>query len=278
MHRRLGTNFQNQARLRIISNSATPLPQSLRRLKRMRMNTDALVLRVTDTGESDRLVTLLTAEYGVIRAFANRAKKINSKMHGATQTLCYGEFSVYRSRDSYIIDDATAKEGFFGLREDIRSLSLAQYFCVLAAELIPEMEPARESLRVILNSLHLLETKRRSCDFLKAVTELKLLSLSGFMPELTCCSRCGEEPKGEIYFNISEGCIFCKKCTAGGEKINATVLTAMRHVCSSPIERIYSFSLPENDEKLLMRVCEKFLLSRTGRTFKALDFYKSVII
>ena len=55
----------------------------------MRMNTDALVLRVTDTGESDRLLTLLTSEYGVLRAFANRAKKINSKFMGATQSMCY---------------------------------------------------------------------------------------------------------------------------------------------------------------------------------------------
>lgn len=244
----------------------------------MRMNTDALVLRVTDTGESDRLVTLLTAEYGVIRAFANRAKKINSKTHGATQSLCYGEFSIYRSRDSYIIDDATAKEVFFGLRENIESLALAQYFCALSAELVPEMEPAREILRVILNSLHLLETKRRSCDFLKAVTELKLLSLSGFMPDLTCCPHCGEEPSGEIYFNIAQGCISCRSSGMGGEKINATVLTAMRHICSSPVERIYSFSLPANDEKRLMQVSEKFLLAETGRSFKALDFYKSVII
>ena len=244
----------------------------------MRMNTDALVLRVTDTGESDRLVTLLTAEYGVIRAFANRAKKINSKTHGATQSLCYGEFSIYRSRDSYIIDDATAKEVFFGLREDIERLALAQYFCALSAELVPEMEPAREILRVILNSLHLLETKRRSCDFLKAVTELKLLSLSGFMPDLTCCPHCEEEPSGEIYFNIAEGCICCKSSGMGGEKINATVLTAMRHICASPVERIYSFSLPADDEKRLMHVSEKFLLAETGRNFKALGFYKSVII
>lgn len=244
----------------------------------MRMNTDALVLKVTDTGESDRLVTLLTAEYGVIRAFANRAKKINSRMHGATQTLCYGEFSVYRSRESYIIDDAVAKEVFFGLREDIEKLSLAQYFCALAAELVPEMEPARDILRVILNSLHLLETKRRSCDFLKAVTELKLLSLSGLMPDLTCCPHCGEEPSGEIFFNISEGCICCRNAGMGGEKINPTVLAAMRHICMNPIERIYSFSLPADDEKRLMQVCEKFLLSQTRRSFKALDFYKSVII
>lgn len=241
----------------------------------MRMNTDALVLRVTDTGESDRLVTLLTSEYGVLRAFANRAKKINSKMHGATQSLCYGDFSIYKNRDSYIVDDAVAKEVFFGLREDIEKLALSQYFCALAAELVPEMEPARDYLRVILNSMHLLEKQRRSGDFLKAVTELKFMVFSGFMPDLTCCSRCGNEPSGEIHFNISDGSIYCRGCGTG-EKINHTVLAAMRHVCANPIEKIYSFSLPEQDEKRFAEVCEKFLLSQTGKRFKTLEFYKSL--
>ncbi len=241
----------------------------------MRMNTDALVLRVTDTGESDRLVTLLTSEYGVLRAFANRAKKINSRMHGATQSLCYGDFSVYKSRDSYIVDDAVAKEVFFGLREDIEKLALAQYFCALAAELVPEMEPAKDYLRVILNSLHLLESQRRSNNFLKAVTELKFMVFSGFMPDLTVCPECGCEPQEDIYFNVSEGCIFCKSC-GNGEKINATVLAAMRHVCANPIERMYSFSLPAEDEKRFAEVCERFLLLQTGKRFKALEFYKSL--
>ncbi len=242
----------------------------------MRMNTDALVLRVTDTGESDRLVTLLTAEYGVLRAFANRAKKINNRMHGATQSLCYGDFSVYKSRDSYIIDDAVAKEVFFGLRENIEKLSLAQYFCSLAMELAPEMEPARDYLRVILNSMHLLESGRRSSNFLKAVTELKLMAISGFMPDLTACSECGAQPSGELYFNISDGCIYCRGC-GSGERINSTVLTAMRHVCANPIERMYSFSLPVQDEKRFAEVCESFLLSQTGKKFKTLEFYKSLL-
>ncbi len=241
----------------------------------MRMNTDALVLRVTDTGESDRLVTLLTSEYGVLRAFANRAKKINNRMHGATQSFCYGDFSIYKSRDSYIIDDAVAKEVFFGLREDIEKLALSQYFCALAAELVPEMEPARNYLRVILNSMHLLEKQRRSNNFLKAVTELKIMAFSGFMPDLTGCSKCGNEPSGEIYFNVADGCIFCKGCGAG-ERINPTVLAAMRHVCANPIEKIYSFSLPTEDEKRFADVCEKFLLSQTGKRFKTLEFYKSL--
>lgn len=241
----------------------------------MRMNTDALVLRVTDTGESDRLVTLLTSEYGVLRAFANRAKKINSKMHGATQSLCYGDFSVYKSRDSYIIDDAVAKEVFFGLRGDIEKLALAQYFCDLASELVPEMEPARDYLRVILNSMHFLEKQKRSNDFLKAVTELKFMVFSGFMPDLTACPHCGETD-GEMFFDIREGCIYCKNSGRGGERINSTVLAAMRHVCASPIEKTYSFSLPAQDEKRFSYVCEKFLISQTCKKFRTLEFYKSL--
>ena len=241
----------------------------------MRMSTDALVLKVTDTGESDRLVTLLTSEYGVLRAFANRAKKINSKMHGATQSLCYGDFSVYKSRDSYIVDDAVAKEVFFGLRGDIEKLALAQYFCSLASELVPEMEPAKDYLRVILNSMHFLEKSKRSNDFLKAVTELKFMVFSGFMPDLTACPHCGETD-GEMIFSINDGCIYCKNNGRSGERINPTVLAAMRHVCASPIEKIYSFSLPATDEKRFAQVCEKFLLSQTGKRFRTLEFYKSL--
>ena len=128
-----------------------------------------------------------------------------------------------------------AKEVFFGLRDDIEKLALGQYFCALAAELAPEMEPAGDFLRVVLNSLHLLEKQMRSCRFLKAVTELKLLSLAGFMPDLTVCRHCEKAPSGDMAFNV-----------------------------------------PEQDEKKLAEVCEKFLLAQTGRTFKALDFYKSL--
>ena len=241
----------------------------------MKLQTDALVLRTTDTGESDRLVTLLTRDYGVIRAFANRAKKFNSRLHGATQSLCYGEFSIRSGRDSYMIDDATAKEMFFGLRQEIRPLSLAQYFCALAAALAPAEEPAEEYLRVLLNSLHLLEKQRRSEEFLKAVTELRLLTLAGYMPDLTACPHCGTVPE-PLFFSPKEGCICCAESGRGGLRISAGVLAAMRHICSQPIGRIYAFTLPVQEEALLARVSERFLLEQTGVRISALDFYKSM--
>ncbi len=242
----------------------------------MSLVTDALVLKVNDTGESDRVVTLLTADYGVIRAFANRAKKLNSKMQSATQTLCYGEFSIYTGKDSYIIDGATAKEVFFGLRNDIEKVALAQYFCSLAVEFIPEGEPAPESLRVILNSMSYLQSEKRSKDFLKAVTELKLLTLAGFAPDLSCCGVCSSNPGGNVRFDIHAGRFFCSGCSQRGRIITPGVLTAMRFVTLNPVNRIYSFSLSPSDEKLLCSVSEEFLLAATGKTYKALDFYNTI--
>ncbi len=242
----------------------------------MSITTDALVLKVTDTGESDRLVFLLTAEFGVIRAFANRAKTSKSNMQAATQSLCYGEFSVYSGKDSYTINSAAAKEVFFGLRQDIRLLALAQYFCSIAYELIPEGVPAPESLRVTLNSLKLLESGRRSPLFLKSVTELKLVSLAGFAPNLSGCGVCGKNPAGDVLFSARDGEFFCKSCSKRGRLITPGVLTAMKHIVYSPVDRIYSFALSPEDEKVLGEISESFLLNQTGKSFKTLDFYKSL--
>ena len=78
----------------------------------MQINTDGLVIMERTVGESDRLVTLLTREEGIIRAFSPLAKTLKSKQGSATQLLCYSRFSIYRGRDKYIINDAQPLEVF----------------------------------------------------------------------------------------------------------------------------------------------------------------------
>ena len=64
----------------------------------MRMNTDGLVIKVNDTGENDRVITLLTRDYGLLRAFANGSKKVKSRLHSRTQTFCCSRFSISATR------------------------------------------------------------------------------------------------------------------------------------------------------------------------------------
>ena len=50
-----------------------------------RFTTDALVIKEMNVGESDRLVTLFTRDYGIIRAFASGTKNLKSKKRNANR-------------------------------------------------------------------------------------------------------------------------------------------------------------------------------------------------
>ena len=54
-----------------------------------RFTTEGLVIKEMNVGESDRLVTLFTRDYGIIKAFASGAKNIKSKKGAATSLLTY---------------------------------------------------------------------------------------------------------------------------------------------------------------------------------------------
>ncbi len=98
----------------------------------MRIDTQGLVVLEKCVGEADRLVTVLTKEKGILRAFVQKQGRAGGAKLSATRLFTYSRFTVFEGRDSYIIDDAQPLEVFFDLRRDIGRLSLAQYFCELS--------------------------------------------------------------------------------------------------------------------------------------------------
>ena len=243
----------------------------------MRFTTEALIIREMNVGESDRLVTLLTREYGVIKAFAAGAKNIKSKKAAATGLLSYSSLTILNKNGTYRIYEATPLRIFFGAGSDIVRLSLAQYFCELCLVLAPP-EGAEEFLRVILNSLHFLTEQKRNPVLIKAITELRIAAISGYMPDLVACERCGSFQTGKMYFRLSDGAIICDKCTDGTGliRIDSTVLSAMRHIVYSRLEAMYSFDIPELSAQRLSELTSKYILTQTEQQFKTLDFYNSV--
>ena len=87
----------------------------------MQINTDGLIIREQSIGESDRLVTVLTREQGILRAFVRGAKAMKSRSASSTQLLCYSRLSIYEGREKYIIDEAEPIEVVFSLRTDFEN-------------------------------------------------------------------------------------------------------------------------------------------------------------
>lgn len=242
-----------------------------------KFNADGLVIRVQTTGETTRIITILTAEHGVLRAFAKGARGPKSKLQSATSLFAYCRYSLVKSKETYIVSEADIKEVFFDLRNSLEALALAQYFCDAAARTIPEDGTGDEFLRLLLNSLHFLCKDNKDRRQLKAVFELRLAVLSGYMPALVACDNCGTFESAVMYFDPFRGKLLCDNCTqTEGIALPLSVISAMRHIVFAPFDRLFSFTLSEPLLNTLEQCAETYFLSVTQQKYKTLDYYRSV--
>lgn len=247
----------------------------------MEISTKGLVIKEQKVGESDRLVTVLTEERGVIRAFARRANSIKDKNLSSTGLLTLSRFFIYCGRDKYIIKEASAVEVFFGLRKDIEKLSLAQYFCELVLSLGISENESKQILSVILNAIYMLCENKSDPGTIKSVVEMKLMSLCGFMPDITRCGNCQCFESDNMYLLPQKGVIYCENCYLGDDKtamkLSQAALSAMRHIIYSPGNKMFNFKIKGESKKMLEYATEKYAQSVLNRKFNTLDFYKNIL-
>lgn len=244
----------------------------------MRTNTDGVILKEQNIGEKDKLVTVLTRHNGLVRAFVRGAKSYKNRKCSSTGMFCYSKLSLYKTKDSYIIDEAEPIETFFGLREDLERMALAQYFSEIIMTLVQEEEIAEEYLRLMLNSLHFLAKGTMPPEQVKAITELRMMCIAGYMPNLIACERCGEYETDTMYFSVEDGLLYCDNCMSSDAMFHLDIglVKALRHIAFSEFDKIYSFKMEDYALPDLSYITEKYLLAQLQRNFKTLDFYNSI--
>ncbi|MBC8570868.1 DNA repair protein RecO [Zongyangia hominis] len=246
----------------------------------MLITTDGLVIKQKSIDEHDSLLTILTKERGVIYAYAKGARRLKSTLLPSTELLCYSHFVLFQNRDRYSVNSADLNQVFFGVREDIEKLSLATYFAQLSGLVLPVEEPEEEALRLFLNCMHLLEKDKLPMAQLKAVFELRLMTLCGFMPDLVGCANCGTYEGERMFFVARSGEIYCGNCREKSSgpllELSRSVLQAMRHIIYSDFSKLFAFSLSEESLFLLGRAAENYTLSQVDAGIPTLDFYHSL--
>lgn len=126
----------------------------------MQITTTGIVLREREH-DDDRILTILTADRGVITAYARGAKKLRGRLLSGTELLCCSRFVLFQYRDRYQVDSAETEQNFFGLRSDVEKLSLAVYLAQLCAQVAAGRGGGRGIPAAVLNSLYLLEKDKR---------------------------------------------------------------------------------------------------------------------
>ena len=243
--------------------------------------THGLILRDTDTKETDKILTVLTAEMGKISVIARGARRKNSRLAAACQLFAWSEMTLYRRGNWYYLDAAEPEELFSGLQKDLVRFSLAAYLAELTEFVAGEETEAGELLRLLLNGLYALGNLGRDPALVKPAFTFRLLALAGFEPLCDGCAVCGAETARDPVLDAVQGVVHCRECgEGGGEKLplSAACVTALEHILHGPSRRLYSFTLGPEDLELLDRAAEGFAAAQLERSFRTLGYYKAILI
>ena len=245
-------------------------------MQQERIVTAGLVLRDTVTKESDKILTVLTAQ-GRLSVIAKGARSRKSKYTAACQLLAYSEMTLSRKGEWYYMVEANTAALFDGLRTDIEKLALASYFAELT-EAVCTDESASELLPLLLNALYALSELDREQRLIKAAFTWRLMAVCGFAPLTEGCAVCGAETADRPVLDVVHGVVHCAGCKTDGLNmpLTAGALRALDHVVSCEGKRLYSFTLDEDSLRLLDRAGEAFAAAQLERGFRTLDYYKGI--
>ena len=242
---------------------------------------EGIVLRETETKETDKILTVLTRSEGKIAVIARGARRKNSRIAAASQLLVYSEMTLFQKGNWSILDEASTLELFSGVRQDVELLALGAYFAEMTELLAEEDVPAPDTLPLLLNALYALGTLHKEPAQVKAAFELRLLALSGFEPLLDGCAVCGAAEPAQPVLEVGQGLLHCRECSLSGRgghdmALCPPSLAAMRHVLRCGAKRLYAFSLEKDALARMGAAAEAFACTQLERGFRTLDFYKRV--
>jgi DNA repair protein RecO (recombination protein O) len=206
--------------------------------------TEALILRTIKFGETSRIVTALSRDFGLLKAIAKGVRGARPKFGAALDPFAASELVVYRKRerDLHLIGQADLLEAHLPLSGDLRRYAFASALAefipqVVSGEVGSDEAPAlyaeaREALRLIAESVP------ATLPYILRAFQLRFISAMGHGMELHACLACGREVEGAGALSAAQGGLFCSDCASDGTgmvPVSAPALAVLRAYRENPL-------------------------------------------
>lgn len=234
-----------------------------------------VVLKEINTGEADKIVTILTKRLGKIQALAKGARRPKSTLIAETQFLCFSDFVLFKANDMYDVRSCELIESFYNIRTDMEKLTYASHLVELVNEVSDENMSCQKLLQLLLNTLHMLANSDKPQDLIAIIFEIRLMSIIGFTPQIIECTECKTVSSENMLFSSKLGGIICKECISKDKtaiSISAGTLSALRYIVYSDMKKIFSFDVSDSVLCELKAVSSQFLLTHLNKKFSKLEF------
>ena len=180
----------------------------------MLTRTEGIVLKTQNYGEADLIVTYLTSDKGIIKAFAKSPRKSKSRFGSSLEPLTHARISLWGKEQSALskITQSDIINSFHQLRDNYNDFVSISKLTEILISLTPEGIPNKRLFSFFFNILTFIKSSgHEPKDALHIIARIRLLAATGYAPRLSSCGKCGSK---SLDFYPDSGTTLCRKCAA----------------------------------------------------------------
>lgn len=242
--------------------------------------TPALILKRRDYGEADRVLTVLTPDYGKRDVIAKGARKPTSSKTGHVELFTRVDMLVARGRTFDVLTQVELVEPYLGLREDLQRGAYAAYAVELLDRFVEEGDEDSSGLFVLLDAMLGYLNTADDPRLVVRYYEMRLLDLVGFRPELSECVMTHEpvQPQDQ-FFSYAEGGVVSPAAAQHGASllpVSVMALKLMRHLQRSPYAQVRELQIPAGLHQDVERLMLGYITFLLERRLQSVDFIRRI--
>ena len=232
--------------------------------------TEGIVLKVHALGDTSRIVSAYTRDFGLRKLVAKGARRTPSRFGFALEPLSRSRFVFYEKpdRDLHLLSQAEVLDPLGSRLADLTRLAHAQAALELVDRLVWGEEPHGELYDLLVATLAgCAEAPAAALPAVTLAFQLQLASELGYRPRLDACAMDGRPVSQRRLFSPLRGGLLCDACAAregGVVALSAEALASLALLLSRPVSEAGDYvELPRAAE--LLRVVEEFLKAHFHR-------------
>jgi DNA repair protein RecO (recombination protein O) len=241
---------------------------------------DAIVLRRLDYGEADRILTLLSRQYGKFSAIAKGIRKGKARHGSALDLFSHSRMMLAKGRNLDVVAQVERRSDVRHIAGDVRRTAYACLVAEVVDKVVEDRHPVDDIFDLVLVTLARLDNQARSSRADAAWFLMRVLDLLGYQPQLFDCPGCNQPlPETAGWFSPLLGGILCSRCgdhRQSGSPVSLNGLKILRVMAVGNGELYDRLKLTVDVQHEVEQALEAQLEYHLDRHLKSLDFIRTI--
>lgn len=208
---------------------------------------------------------------------AKGAKKNKSKLMPSALTFCYGNYTLFKGKSMFSLNEGDIINSFQGFLEDLDSLTYASYLCELIDISMVEGESNRELFKELVTAFYLMKNHIGDIETLLRAFEIKLLYSTGYALNMDYCVKCKKKLSHSSYFSYEYYGGICNECEkTNGQRISITAFKIISFLSKITLDKVYRVKLNEEVKQEVYSVLQELIAESYGKRPKSLEILNSL--